>query len=63
MVAAVVPIRLSYFAQGQLARRWGVEGTPAFLALRENGTLIHRATGVMTVEQFRRFLVNAQLYR
>ena len=63
MVAAVVPIRLNYFSHGQLARRSGVEGTPAFLALRENGRPISKATGFMNVEQFRRFLVNAQLYR
>jgi hypothetical protein len=47
-----IPYRVGRDANGDIGRRYKVEGTPTSLLINKNGTLFGRADGAMTEAEF-----------
>ena len=57
-----VAIRLDAGFNRQLAERYGVQQTPAFVVIRPDLTVAGMYQGTMKAEQFRAFLIRNSLY-
>jgi len=49
-----IPYRVGWDADGDIGRRYKVEGTPASFLINKDGTLFGQHQGAMTEEEFKR---------
>ena len=49
-----IPYRVGRDADGDIARRYKVEGTPASFLINKDGTIFGQHQGAMTEEEFKR---------